>query len=139
MNSPDMNSPDEERLPDERAGERPDPEQLTELTGVDADPAEVLRIEHEEALAARRLSSIEAGRRKGGVLGAAAAGAMLGLRDIYEGPPKDDDVVAVAESPGDPGDIDEDGIDVSVGEVDVWAPPPPPSDRDAGPDNGAQV
>ena len=26
-------------------------------------------------------------------LGAAAAGAMIGLRDIYEGPPKEDDIV----------------------------------------------
>ncbi len=115
-------------------------DELAELTGVDPDPARVLRIEHEERAAARRLSSIEAGRRKGGALGAAAAGAMLGLRDIYEGPPKDDDVVAVSEAPGDPGDIDEDGIDVSVGDVDVWAPPPPPSHGDAEPpSNGAQV
>ncbi|MEO1059457.1 MAG: hypothetical protein AAFY28_21325 [Actinomycetota bacterium] len=115
-------------------------DELAELTGVDPDPARVLRIEHEERAAARRLSSIEAGRRKGGALGAAAAGAMLGLRDIYEGPPKDDDVVAVSEAPGDPGDIDEDGIDVTVGDVDVWAPPPSSSSDDAEPpSNGAQV
>jgi len=86
--------------------------------GIDAD-----RIALEEAIAARRLSSIEAGRRKAGFLGAAAAGAMLGLRDIYEGPPKDDDVVEVAESPGEPGDIDRDGISGSVGEVDYESKP----------------
>jgi hypothetical protein len=92
----------------------------TELTaGLDVD-----RIEAEEAAAARRLSMIEAGRRKGGVLGAAAAGAMLGLRDIYEGPPKDDDVVIVSEAPGDPGNIDIDGISGRVADVDFWAPPP---------------
>ena len=73
---------------------------------------------------AKRLSMIEAGRRKGGVFGAAAAGAMLGLRDVYEGPPKEDTIVEVSESPGEPGDIDTDGIEVSVGGVDVWAPPP---------------
>ena len=86
--------------------------------GIDVD-----EIALEEAVAARRLSSIEAGRRKAGFLGAAAAGAMLGLRDIYEGPPKDDDVVDVAESPGEPGDIDRDGISGSVGEVDYVSRP----------------
>ena len=85
---------------------------------------DVARIEAEEAAAARRLSMIEAGRRKGGVLGAAAAGAMLGLRDVYEGPPKDDDIVVVSEAPGDPGDIDLDGITGRVADVDFWAPPP---------------
>ena len=113
-------------------------DELADITGVDPDPARVLRIEHEERAAQRRLSSIEAGRRKGGALGAAAAGAMLGLRDIYEGPPKDEAVVDVSEASGDPGDIDEDGIDVTVGDVDVWAPPPPPGD-DLGPTNDAQV
>jgi hypothetical protein len=85
---------------------------------------DVARIEAEEVAAARRLAMIEAGRRKGGVLGAAAAGAMLGLRDVYEGPPKDDDIVIVSEAPGDPGDIDVDGITGRVADVDFWAPPP---------------
>jgi len=87
---------------------------------------DVAGIEAEERAAARRRSSIEAGRRKGGVLGAAAAGALLGLRDIYEGPPKDDDIVIVSEAPGDPGDIDTDGITGTVEDVDFWAPPPGP-------------
>jgi hypothetical protein len=94
------------------------------LTAIDLDDVDVAAIVEEEEIAARRLSAIEAGRRKGGILGAAAAGAMLGLRDIYEGPPKDDDIVVVSESPGEPGDIDTDGIEVTVGDVDVWAPPP---------------
>jgi len=85
---------------------------------------DVARITAEEAAAARRLSMIEAGRRKGGLLGAAAAGAMLGLRDVYEGPPKDDDIVIVSEAPGDPEDIDIDGISGRVADVDFWAPPP---------------
>jgi len=85
---------------------------------------DVARIEAEEAAAARRVAMIEAGRRKGGVLGAAAAGAMLGLRDVYEGPPKDDDIVIVSEAPGDPEDIDVDGITGRVADVDFWAPPP---------------
>lgn len=82
------------------------------------------RAERDERLAMRRLSGIEAGRRKGGLVGAAMAGAMLAVHDIYEGPPLDVDIVEVSESPDEPGDIDTDGIEVSVGGVDVWAPPP---------------
>ena len=93
--------------------------------GIDVDA-----IAAEEAAAARRLSSIEAGRRKGGLAGAAMAGAMLSIQEIYQGPIKDDTPVAEVEAPGEPGDIDEDGIDVTVGDVDVWAPPPAPSDDD---------
>ncbi len=74
----------------------------------------------DEALAERRVSSIEAGRRKGGVMGAAMAGAMLAIQEIYEGP-KQDEMVAVSESPDEPGDIDKDGILVNVGDVDVEA------------------
>lgn len=74
----------------------------------------------DEALADRRVSSIEAGRRKGGVMGAAMAGAMLAIQEIYEGPKKDE-MVAVSESPDEPGDIDKDGILVNVGDVDVEA------------------
>jgi hypothetical protein len=75
----------------------------------------------EERLVALSLSAIEAGRRKGGVAGAAMAGAMLVVSEIYEGPRKDDKPVTV-EASSDPDDVDRDGIDVSVGEVDVSAP-----------------
>jgi hypothetical protein len=85
---------------------------------------DVAAIEAEEVAARRRLQAIEAGRRKGGVAGAAMAGAMFALRDIYEGPPKDGDMIAVAESPDEPGDIDVDGIEVTIGDSTVWAPPP---------------
>lgn len=114
-----VDDPDEEEV-------GPDVADDTELTELELDDVDVAAIVEEERVAAQRLSAIEAGRRKGGVLGAAAAGAMLGLRDIYEGPPKEDEIVMVSESPGEPGDIDTDGIEVTVGDVDVWAPPPPP-------------
>lgn len=110
--------------------EPPDVEPVSESDPTAALEAEiaasidVARIEAEELAAARRLSMIAAGRRKGGVLGAAAAGAMLGLRDVYEGPRTDDDIVIVSEAPGDPEDIDIDGITGRVADVDFWAPPP---------------
>lgn len=82
------------------------------------------RRDREERLAARKLSAIEAGRRKGGIAGAAMAGAMLTLQEIYEGRPLDVDIVEVSESPDEPGDIDKDGIVVSVDGANIWAPPP---------------
>lgn len=82
------------------------------------------RIDADEAAAMRRVSMIQAGRRKGGVFGAAAAGAMIGLRDIYEGPPKEDDIVVEVEASTEPTDIDVDGITGTVDDVDFWAPPP---------------
>ena len=82
---------------------------------------------HEERLAEQRMSSIEAGRRKAGVAGAAMAGAMLVVQEIYEGPRKDDKPVTV-EASSDPDDVDSDGIDLTVGDVDVSAPPLPTLD-----------
>ncbi len=76
---------------------------------------------HEERLARQRLSAIEAGRRKGGAAGAAMAGAMLAVAEIYEGPPKEDAPVTV-EASSDPIDVDKDGIDLTVGEVGVGSP-----------------
>ncbi len=84
---------------------------------------QVARIVAEEEAASRRLSAIEAGRRKGGVAGAAMAGAMLAISDIIEGPQKDE-IVAVSETPDEPDDIDVDGITVSLDGQDFWAPPP---------------
>ncbi len=105
---------------------------LVDIVGQAPDPVEVERIEAEERYASQRLATIEAGRRKGGLAGAAMAGAMLGLRDIYEGPPKDDTIVAIVESPDEPVDIDTDGIEVTVGDVEVWAPPPATRDGASG-------
>lgn len=75
----------------------------------------------EERLARQRQSSIEAGRRVGGVAGAAMAGAMIAVAEIYEGPPKDDAPVTV-EASSDPEDLDRDGISVDVDGVEVAAP-----------------
>ena len=50
------------------------------------DENEWQRIEEEEVLADRRLAAIAAGRRKGGIAGAAMAGAMFAIQEIYEGP-----------------------------------------------------
>lgn len=76
---------------------------------------------YEERLAERRAAAIAAGRRKGGVAGAAMAGAMLAISDIVEGPPKEDAPVTV-EASSDPHDLDRDGFGATVGEVDVEAP-----------------
>ena len=82
-----------------------------------------------EVAAARRLSAIEAGRRKGGVAGAAMAGAMLAISEIYEGP-KRDEFVAVSEAPDEPDDIDFHGIAVNIDGAEYWAPPPHRHDAD---------
>ena len=84
-------------------------------------------VRQEERLAEQRLSSIEAGRRKGGVAGAAMAGAMLVVNEIYEGPRKDDKPVTI-EAASDPEHLDRDVIDMTVDGVGVEAPPLPPLD-----------
>lgn len=76
---------------------------------------------YEERLADQRAAALAAGRRKGGAAGAAMAGAMLAMRDIVEGPKKDDAPVTV-EASGDPHDLDKDGFGMTVGAVDVEAP-----------------
>ena len=120
-----MPDPDAEPLTDaERstAAEPPtDAESLTDAERSTAAHNEMMR-EHEERLAEQRRSAIEAGRRKGGIVGAGMAGAMLAVAEIYEGPPKEDAPVTV-EASSDPTDIDKDGVDVTVGEVDVASPP----------------
>ena len=60
----------------------------------------------------RDRSSIEQGRRIGGLPGAMMAGAMIALRDIYEGPKRDDGVVTV-DAPSEPHDVDRDGVELS--------------------------
>ncbi len=95
---------------------------------------DVAAIIAEEAEAARRKAAIEAGRRRAGTAGAAMAGIMLAISDIYE-PRHRDEIVAVADAPSDPVDIDASGIGVTVDEVDVWAPPMERTDD--GGDNGA--
>ncbi|MEM8903745.1 MAG: hypothetical protein AAGF02_08600 [Actinomycetota bacterium] len=89
---------------------------------VDDPGIDVAAIIAEEAEAARRRAAIEAGRRRAGTAGAAMAGIMLAISDIYE-PKNRDEVAIVEEAPGDPVDIDVDGIELSVGDLDLWSPP----------------
>jgi hypothetical protein len=106
---------------DEPAGDREDIEHLDAAARAGI-AHEAYISEHEERLAQQRASAIEAGRRKGGAAGAAMAGAMLVVSEIVEGPPKDDAPVTV-EASSDPHDLERDGVDVTVGEVDVAVPP----------------
>jgi hypothetical protein len=64
----------------------------------------------------RDRSSIEAGRRIGGVPGAMVAGAMLALREIYENPKRDDGQVVV-DAPSEPHDVDRDGVALKAEEI----------------------
>jgi uncharacterized Ntn-hydrolase superfamily protein len=97
---------------------------MTAETGDDARAAahDQMVADHEQRLAEQRASALAAGRRKAGLAGAAMAGAMLAVAEIYEGPPKEDAPVTV-EASSDPTDLDKDGVDVTVGDVDVSAPP----------------
>lgn len=82
---------------------------------------------HEADLAEQRQSAIEAGRRRAGLAGAAMAGAMLAVAEVYEGPKKDDKPVTV-EASSDPENVDRDGISLAVGDVEVDAPALPALD-----------
>ena len=59
----------------------------------------------------------ERGRQIGGVPGAMVAGLMIALRDIYDPPPKRDDGIPMVEAPGDPHDVDREGMDFAAGEI----------------------
>lgn len=65
---------------------------------------------------ARDRSMIEHGRRIGGAAGAALAGAMIAVRDIYEGAKRDDGQVVV-DAPSEPHDVDRDGVELSADDV----------------------
>lgn len=65
---------------------------------------------------ARNNAMRERGRQIGGLAGAAMAGAMIAIRDIYEGPPKDEGSVVV-DSPTEPEDVDRDGVELGADEV----------------------
>lgn len=65
---------------------------------------------------ARNRSMIEHGRRIGGAAGAALAGAMIAVRDIYEGPKRDDGQVVV-DAPSQPHDVDRDGVELTADDV----------------------
>ena len=87
---------------------------LDDLAAIDVDPEPDSRaaVPAAQRRAERHASSIEAGRRIGGTVGAAMAGAMLAVGEIYDGPPDE------------PGDIDADGIEVDLGSSIVRSDPP---------------
>jgi hypothetical protein len=90
-----------------------DPDEQARLDAIaEADRARV----HAANQLARNQSMVAEGRRKAGAVGAMMAGAMIAIRDIYEGPKKDEGV-AVVESPTDPIDLDEDGVQLEAEEV----------------------
>jgi hypothetical protein len=95
------------------------------IFGPEPDEIEALR---EADKADRDRSSVEQGRRIGGLPGAMMAGAMIALRDIYEGPKRDDGQVVV-DAPSEPHDVDEDGVELTAQEIggddDVSIPPQP--------------
>ncbi len=65
---------------------------------------------------ARDRSMIAHGRRIGGAAGAALAGAMIAVRDVYEGPKRDDGQVVV-DAPSEPHDVDRDGVELTAEDV----------------------
>jgi hypothetical protein len=65
---------------------------------------------------ARNNAMRDRGRQIGGLAGAAMAGAMIAIRDIYEGPPKDQGSVVV-DAPTEPEDVDRDGVALGADEV----------------------
>ncbi len=84
------------------------------------DDAHVADADRARVLAANKLardrSMVAYGRRIGGVPGAIVAGAMIAVRDIYEGPKRDDGSVVV-DSPSEPHDVDRDGVDLRADDV----------------------
>jgi hypothetical protein len=64
----------------------------------------------------RDRSMIEHGRRIGGVPGAMMAGAMIAIRDVYEGPKRDNGQVVV-DAPSEPHDVDRHGVKLPAAEI----------------------
>ena len=79
------------------------------LDELEADVVLAARLERDRSMVAH-------GRRIGGAPGAMMAGAMIAIRDIYEGPPKDEGSVVV-DSPTEPEDVDRDGVALAADEV----------------------
>ena len=79
-------------------------------------PAEAALI-RDAAKAQRYQEMRERGRQIGGVPGAMVAGLMIALRDIYDPPPKRDDGIPMVEAPGDPHDVDRDGMALAAADI----------------------
>jgi hypothetical protein len=72
----------------------------------------------------RNSSMVRQGRRIGGLPGAMMAGAMAALREIYEGPAKEE-IPIVSETPDEPHDVDRDGLRWEFDDVSAETPPQP--------------
>jgi hypothetical protein len=94
----------------QEVGERDDQARLDETAAADRE-----RVEAANKLNRDR-SMIEAGRRVGGLAGAMVAGAMIAVRDVVEGPQKDQGSVVV-DAPTEPEDLDADGTTLPADEV----------------------
>ena len=98
---------------------------LDDVFGPDEEEIEALKA---AAKVDRDRSSVEQGRRIGGLPGAMMAGAMIALRDIYEGPKRDDGAVVV-DAPSEPHDVDRDGVELRADDIggadDVGVPAQP--------------
>jgi hypothetical protein len=79
-------------------------------------PAEIALL-RDAAKAERYQAMRDRGRQIGGVPGAMVAGLMIALRDIYDPPPKRDDGIPMVEVPGDPHDVDRDGMDLAAADI----------------------
>jgi hypothetical protein len=90
---------------------------------LDETPDEVLDDTSDEAAVGEPdvRAAMESGRRRGGAAGAMLAGAMVAMRDILEEKPKQEIPIEV-EAAGEPHDVDRDGVQLAVGEVEVSAP-----------------
>jgi hypothetical protein len=81
--------------------------------GLSPEEAAMLR---DAAKAERYQTMRDRGRQIGGVPGAIVAGLMVALRDIYESPKRDVGVPMV-EAPGEPHDVDRDGMALSASDI----------------------
>ena len=95
--------------PEHRDGDAPEP------SAADWADAERQLLADANALA-RDNAMRDRGRKLGGAAGAALAAAMIAIRDIYEGPPKDDGSVVV-DAPTEPEDLDRDGLELGADEI----------------------
>jgi hypothetical protein len=87
-----------------------------ENPGRDGLSAEEASLLGDAAKAERYQTMRERGRQIGGMPGAIVAGLMVALRDIYESPKRDVGVPMV-EAPGEPHDVDRDGLALSADEI----------------------
>jgi hypothetical protein len=92
-----------------------------EDAAVPADAGELtpgeLALLRDAAKAERYQAMRERGRQIGGVPGAMMAGLMIALRDIYDPPPRRDDGIPMVEAPGDPHDLDREGMDFTAADL----------------------